>query len=1360
MHGGWEMELSDVSARCDSLRPSAESDFFAGGGELEALMRAYPWDATPLGAPHSWPQSLKAVVRILLTSRFAMWMGWGDDLTFFYNNAYRPTLGIKHEWALGTSAREVWREIWPDIGPRIEHVLKSGEATWDEALPLLLERRGYPEETYHTFSYSPLADDSGLIVGMLCVVTEDTERVIAERRLSCLNALTSDITRTNTRAEVLAAISRQLGANNKDLPFTLTYLFDEHGVANLGCVTGIDPTHPLAASSIDPEGPQSVWPVQALLQGWTMPAMEALAPRFGPLPTGGWDVPPREVVVAPITRQGHDTSAGFLVAAVNPYRRSDPTAPRFLNLITSQLASGFANADAYQEERRRAEALTELDRAKTAFFSNVSHEFRTPLTLMLGPLEEFLSRPVGDPGEGRSLIVTAHRNARRLLTLVNMLLDFSRIEAGRVTATYEPVDLGALTAELASSFRSAVEKAGLRLTLDCPRLTEPVYVDRDMWEKIVLNLLSNAFKFTFDGEIAVQIKIGAAADTAELIVRDTGTGIAATELPHLFERFHRVEGARGRTFEGSGIGLALVRELVTLQGGRNTVTSTPGRGSSFTVAIPFGTGHLPRDQIASAPAATNAGRVHGYVEEALRWLPKGTRDAPGLGELASSWDTNEPATPLPIPVHAIGRVLLAEDNADMRAYISRLLVERRYSVEAAADGEAALDAARRQPPDLILSDVMMPGLDGFGLVRAVRADPILAQVPIIVLSARAGEEARVEGLGRGADDYLVKPFSARELVARVTATLQMAAVRREAAESLRARTTVLETLLATVPAAVRFTEDADPRQIVGNRQAAEWLDLPGRDTNSLVPMPAGYPRFRLFRDGREDAPNTLPIRRAARGERVRDDEIELRFEDGRSMTVLAHATPLHDSSGQLTGAVCAAIDISSRKRLEEHCRQVVESAPSAMVMISQSGRIEMVNAQAERVFGYPRSELLGQPVEILLPDRLRRDHPGLRARFFAAPVSRPMGAGRDLFGRKKDGSEFPIEIGLSPISTDQGTMVPSAIVDLSERAAAARALAKSEAEFRASFESAAVGKVVVDLASRRIMRANVAFADMLGLQPEELAGRTIAEFAWHEDATADADDFVRLLLNEGSSVIREMRYLRLDGSPFWVRTSATVARASGNGGRKIVVRVIEDINTRYKAEIALKAAKLELELVVEQRTNALAQRDLLLREVYHRVKNNLQLVNSLLTMHGRKLEDPVARQALLGLRDRVSALGLVHQQLMGSPNLKTFDVAPFLDELSRNILDAGGIGPVAMSVAACRLDVNLDFAVPLGLLVTELVTNSLKHAFPNGTGTISVTLQKEADDVLALTVSDDGVGLRTSPSRPGRAWERESSRTL
>jgi len=762
-----------------------------GGGALGQLVRAFDWSKTPLGAIEEWPQSLKTIVRTLLTSRFAMWMSWGQELTFLYNDDYaRMTLGKKHPWALGKPSQVVWKEIWDDIGPRIRRVLDTGEATWDEALLLFLERSGYREETYHTFSYSPLFGDDSKVAGLLCVVTEETDRVIGERRLRTLRSLAGELNKTITEEDVVACIARCLGENQKDLPFTLLYLFTEDGnEARLACQTGMAEGHPAAPASISLTEKNQPWPIRDLLTGKDSIVVENLPERFESVPSGSWDKSPWRALLLPITSQGQDKPAGVIVAALNPFRPLDVSYAGFINLVAGQIAASIANARAYSAEKKRAEALAEIDRAKTAFFSNVSHEFRTPLTLMLGPLEDLLARSQThlSPTAKEQLDLVS-RNGSRLLRLVNTLLDFSRIEAGRVRAVYQATDLARFTSELASVFRSATDKAGLRLVVDCRDLEEPVYVDRDMWEKIVLNLISNAFKFTFDGEIGVSVhRVGS---TAELRVRDTGVGIPAEAIPKLFERFNRVPNTRSRTHEGSGIGLALVHELVKLHGGSISTESTVGQGSTFVVSIPFGQDHLTSGQMGgSRSMSSTAVGAKPFVEEALRWLPD---SADASDEIFSVHDELMPVPCPPVSQAAVRpRVLIADDNSDMRQYLARLLSEQ-YEVETVADGQEALRAAHEHSPDLIVSDVMMPILDGFELLKTLRAEEQTRTIPVVLLSARAGEESRVEGIQAGADDYLIKPFSARELLARVSGRLEISRLQRDRESQLRVNQAELE----------------------------------------------------------------------------------------------------------------------------------------------------------------------------------------------------------------------------------------------------------------------------------------------------------------------------------------------------------------------------------------------------------------------------------------------------------------------------------------------------------------------------------------------------------------------------------------
>ncbi len=875
-------------------------------------MAAHDWSRSPLGPTETWPQSLKTTVSIMLASRFAMWMAWGEELIFLCNDAYRPTLGVKSDWALGARSNQVWAEIWPEIGPRIGTVLETGVATWDQNLFLILERSGYPEETYHTFSYSPLRNDAGAISGMLCVVVEETERVIGERRLATLRQLASALSTAKTEGDVGEAVARSLERQGRDLPFTLVYLFDsDEASARLVGAAGIAAGHPAAPLALDLADTHATWPVAELHRTRATIVVEDLA-SLGPLPSVGGQQPPRRALVCPLGQPGQEAVSGFMVTGLNPLLPLDTSYAGFIALVAGQIAASLANAHAYDLERRRADALTELDRAKTTFFSNVSHEFRTPLTLMLSPLEELLSRPATALAPGDlALVETAHRNGLRLLKLVNTLLDFARIEAGRVQANYKPVDLAALTADIASSFRSAMERAGLEFSVRTVPLPGLVHVDRDMWEKIVLNLLSNAFKFTFEGSVAVTVAPSADGTAAMLTVSDTGTGIPAEELPRLFERFHRVAGAHGRSFEGSGIGLAMVQELVKLHGGSLGVGSELGHGSTFTISVPFGVRHLPADRInAEQTIGTTPTRVRAYIEEALSWLPDTD------GGLADA--VMDDALLLPTPIEpAGGRILLADDNADMRVYVSRLLAAQGYEVEAVGDGEAALAAARRQAPELLLSDIMMPVLDGFGLLRALRADERLRDLPVVLLSARAGEEARVEGINAGADDYLTKPFSARELLARVGANIAMARIRRESLLALRSLNDTLET---------RVAERTQERDRIW-RLSRELMLVADPDSTALAVNPA-WAATLGWADGEVLGHRVLELvvpedrgllatelERLAGGAATVSFELRLRHRDGSHRWIVWTAVP-HEGVLYAVGR-----DVTESRATEERLRQ-------------------------------------------------------------------------------------------------------------------------------------------------------------------------------------------------------------------------------------------------------------------------------------------------------------------------------------------------------------------------------------------------------------------------------------------------------
>jgi len=751
-----------------------------------ALIGSRDWSKTPLGPLDAWPSSLKTMIGVMLGSRFPMMLGWGRDLLQFYNDAYLPVLGVKHPDSLGAPVSAVWSEIWSVVGPLMLSVLSGGPALWREHQLLFINSRGFAQETFHTFSQSPVPGDDGKVGGVLLTVQETTEQVQGERQLQTLRVLAESTGLASTATEACVVAASVLDGADADVPFSLVYLLGEDGAPAL-----VASSPAALAERVELRAPDGGWPFQEAVGSGRPITVDDLRDRFNPLPGGRYGTTPERAIVVPLLRDASDRY-GFVVFGLAPWRLPSEGYLAFLGLVASQLTSGIVRARSAEEERRRAEAMAELDRAKTVFFSNISHELRTPLTLMLGPTTDALRSPTRTL-EAHDLEIV-HRNALRLQKLVGSLLDFARIEAGRARVSLELFRLDVLTSELAHAFDAAMRDAGLDYQVSCEPLPQPVLIDPEMWEKILLNLISNALKFTFEGR--VRVSLAARGGQIVLHVADTGTGIPAPELPHVFDRFHRVQNARARTQEGSGIGLALVYELTRMLGGNVSAESSVGKGTTMTVVIPARAAEGGAEGPEAAPAAARAA-ASSYVEEARLWLP----NAPGPAVVEAA----ERST----------RVLVVDDNADMREYLTRMLAPR-WTVETAIDGQDALAAIRARRPDVVLTDVMMPNLDGFALIARLRANEATADLPVIVLSARAGEESRIEGLQAGADDYLVKPFSARELVARVHVHITLAQLRRR--------------LLERAEEAKRAAEDA-------TRSKDEFLAMLGHELrNPLAPI--------------------------------------------------------------------------------------------------------------------------------------------------------------------------------------------------------------------------------------------------------------------------------------------------------------------------------------------------------------------------------------------------------------------------------------------------------------------------------------------------------------------------------------------
>ena len=990
---------------------SMRDEIFPGNSEMARRMRELDWSKTVLGPVERWPQSLRTSVSTCLDCAFPIVLWWGPQLAVLYNDEYCELLGpAKHPAALGQPGATVWSEIWDIIEPMLSQVYERGEATRSRDLLLHIDR-GYPEEAYFSFSYSPIHAEGGRVGGIFCPVIETTEKVIGERRLRTLRDLAAKCKGADSEDSIYQAAATVLAANPQDVPFVMIYrVDDQQSRATLKAQAGIAPGTKASPECVTlNDDAAALWPLSTVARSGLVSTVTGALAQLDHLPAGAWKTAPRSALVLPVLLPGQEHPRAVLVAAASPMRALDEDYRTFFGLIATQIASAVADAQALEDERRRAESLAELDRAKTAFFSNVSHEFRTPLTLMIGPLQDLLAG--GDdtlPVPVATAVDVAHRNGLRLLKLVNTLLDFSRIEAGRIDANYQPTDLAAFTADLASAFRSATDQAGLALVVTCDPLPEPVHVDRDMWEKIVLNLLSNAFKFTFEGRIVVELEWR--GDCVELRVADTGVGIPAPDLPRIFERFHRVIHARARTHEGTGIGLALVQELARLHGGGVSVTSEEGRGTTFTVSVRTGTTHLPSQRISATRqlTSTSVGAMP-FVEEASRWLPAdAARPASAtVGEPAISSQVDQ----------ASARVLIADDNADMRDYLNRILGHT-YRVEAVSDGETALNRIQSNPPDLVLTDVMMPKVDGFALLAAIRTDERTRSMPVILLSARAGAEARIEGLRAGADEYLTKPFSARELMACVASQLKLGNLRRDSERALRFSSEQRQTLVNQSPLGVILV-DADFRIREVNPVALTAFGdieggVVGRDFGEVMRLiweqDYADELVRVFRKTLETGERFAVQEHSNR----RIDRGVVEYYEWR-LDRIALADGRH-------GLVCYFRDTSERREAmaaKAYLAAIIDSADDAIISKSLDGIIKWCNASAERMFGYSSRELVGQPVRILIPPERQSEEDDILAKLRRGERIEHF----ETVRLTRDGRRLDIALTVSPVRDSDGTII-------------------------------------------------------------------------------------------------------------------------------------------------------------------------------------------------------------------------------------------------------------------------------------------------------------------------------------------------
>lgn len=1140
-------------------------------------IRSKDWSSSPVGSPNDWHPSLKTALSIILNADYPMFIWWGkEDLTMFNNDAYIPVLGKKHPLSLGSSARKEWAEIWDDIGEVVKEVFE-GKPFYAQDMRLLLGRKGFLEETYWTFSYSPIFIENGEVGGLFCACLEVTNTILGQRRLKVL----SHISELPTDATDLPAIAKNSAAvmaeNAFDIPWLALYLFSEKEerldltFQNHGNEMG-----GLLPTSFLPKDSEAgrFWLIEQILGNSEPVLLEGLPEKVPGFVQHCPDCPSRAMVL-PLKKNEQGQHYGILICGISDQLIFDEEYNRFVNLAARQVATVLADVAVREEERKRIQMLQELDRAKTVFFNNISHEFRTPLTLMFSPLEEAIkaaeSRQAPQPELDNLYLL--HRNTRRLMKLVNNLLDFSRIEAGRMEAAFQPTNLAVFTADLASSFRAAVENAGLLLKVNAQALEEIVYVDRNMWEKIVLNLLSNAFKYTLEGSISVQVS--SYEGHAVLTISDTGVGISEAELPHVFERFYRAQNKGGRTHEGSGIGLSLVKELVKMHGGDIGIESEVGEGTRITIKIPFGKKHLPDEQVKEDTSIAGP-------ENALdpTWL-----DADGWDEGRKFYQSFEMPFGKTVP-GSRKKILISDDNADMRRFLCRIL-EKQYEVISTANGKRAWEEIQGQLPDLILADIMMPEMDGIELLERVRNDQRTANIPVIFLSARAGEEEVVKGIDTGADDYLVKPFSSKELLARIEANLKKVQGRDLLEQNLR-------NVFEQASVALCMLNGPDHVIKMANDKALELWDRErektiGKTVAEVFPelVPQGFLQLyeRIYETGERFISNENPIQLFRKG-KLEQAYINFIYE------------PMRDLEGKVSGIMALGVEVTeqvmARKALENserNFRNLIAQAPVAICIYQGPDFIiQLANAECLELWDKTADEVIGKSLFDIHPhtsEQVDMYHRvlfgGERLVFNESPIA---------WSHNKRGDIGWYNFVLEPLRNLEGEIygVMGLGVDVTDQVSARKQIEESEKRLQLAIDIANIGLWEFDF-NKQVFNITPRTREFFGFLPDDVLTIENASMGVAEEDRQQALDAFKKAIQPGSDGIyeaehssvglngHERRYLKAKGQTLF----------NDDGTPRHFIGTVVDVSIQRKMN-----QMLEREIAL--RTDALHQANLELRQ--------------------------------------------------------------------------------------------------------------------------------------------------------------------
>lgn len=1297
--------------------------FLSGGQELSQLIRSFDWDTTPLGPINTWPQSLRSVLSICLNSNFPIAVYWGKDLLLLYNDAWSPIPGNKHPGALGQPAQKVWPDIWNEIEPQFAKAF-SGQAGGSKDALLPMQRHGYTEECYFDFTFTPIYGEAGTVEGIFNAVIETTYRVVNERRTGLLKAMAVQLAGALTPDEVYQRAIGFFKDFSKDIPFAFLYSVDN-----------ADEPQFLNAT-LDCDSPENIFikplPFAETLQQERSVHITDLSEYLSSIPTGHWPELPKEGILTPV-KTGNGFVKGFLFCGLSARLGYDEDYKLFIESVSNAIAAVLLTIDSLEEERKRSQALAEIDRAKTAFFTNISHEFRTPLTLLLGPVEECLKE--ADPASPtRERLELVYRNALRMQKLVNTLLEFSRLEAGRAEANYTSVDISAFTAGLAGTFRSAIEKAGMELVIDCSPIDGEVYVDPGMWEKIILNLVSNAFKYTLKGTITIRVK--QSDGKVEVSVSDTGAGIPKDSIEHLFNRFYRIGHTPGRSQEGTGIGLALIKELIKLHYGTIYVESRPGEGSVFTVLIPIGKEHLPPDKVNVGAVDYEVSAYPAYTEEAIRWLPESPTED---GQTPTDEMEHESYFSFG-NINTQYSVLVADDNSDMRAYIRHLLSDS-VTVITAADGEEAYRKMLHFRPDLLISDIMMPGLDGFGLLRKVRQHPELRATPVIFLSARAGEEAKVEGLDAGADDYLVKPFSAKELIVRVLNHIRINQTRREIERQFYQLFEQAPALINVFKGPEHTYEFFHP----GNKEIFGEVDFTGMKLIQAIPELKEQGIIEMLDEVYQS------------GKTIEEHEkaIEFYTKEGSKETYYFNFIyqPWYNINGKVQGVLNFAVDVTTQikaqkiiEKSEQNLRNIITQAPVAMCIFKGPEHIvETANERMLDFWGKSEKEVLNRSVFEGLPEIKGQGFEELLMHVYRtgeqfSAVERPV----TLLRRGKPESVY-VNFVYEALRETDGTIsgVMAVAIEVTEQVSARRKIEQAEEKARLAIDSADLGTYEVNLLTDELStseRFNAIWGVTHLLPRKELASRIHPDDRpWREKAHRES----RLTGN----LHYEARVIWEDQSVHWIKINGKVLY-DPSGKPTGLLGVIQDITEQ-------KQFSEQLSRQVKERTLELQRSNEDLQQFAHVASHDLKEPVRKIKLFAGRLEDEFGHSLtekgkvfIEKVQNAANRMTTMIDGVLAYSSLKS--AAQPVESINLNEIIRQIETDVEVLISQKNAVIHADkLPEPEGAYVLiyqlfyNLITNALKFTKKDEPAIISITSPKEDtnEGYIKIVVSDNGIGF-------------------